>query len=75
MSGMSEEEFEYALTQSMDLARIIETFLLELVAGDFVQACHCCNFPTPTPFFDFDRQELLCRECRTMHNEEGEHVE
>lgn len=75
MPSINEEEFESALTKSMDLARIVETFMIELIDGGFVRGCLCCDFPTPTPFVNLESGELLCRTCRTAHDENGNHLD
>lgn len=73
MPEMSEEEYESAYNQALDLARIIETFVLELVQGGFMVACECCSFPVPAPFVN-ENEETLCRPCRLSHDENGEHI-
>lgn len=58
--------------QALDLARIVETFITELAANNFVGPCDCCGFPVPAPFVNEETEQLLCRNCRTSH-ENGEH--
>lgn len=63
---------EQVSTAGLELGRIVESFIVDLAEHDFIQPCECCGFPTPTPFYDFDKHELLCRNCRTQHKN-GEH--
>lgn len=60
--------------QALDLARIVEDFFVELQNERFIGPCDCCGFPVPAPFIDPDTDELLCRNCRVNHNENGEHI-
>lgn len=59
-------------TQALDLARIIETFIVDLADNNFIGPCDCCGFPVPAPFVNNENDELLCRNCRIGH-ENGEH--
>jgi hypothetical protein len=59
-------------TNALDLARIVETFLVELTENQFLGPCECCGFPVPSPFINEETSELLCRQCRIGH-ENGEH--
>jgi len=75
MPTLDEDEFEEAYTNAMDLARIVETFIIELTDSQFIGPCDCCNFPVPAPFVDRGSGELLCRVCRYNHDEEGNHLD
>lgn len=57
--------------QALDLARIIETFFVELADNHFVGPCDCCGFPTPAPFVDMETDHLFCRSCRLNHPNGG----
>jgi len=59
-------------TNALELARIVETFLVELQDHHFIGPCDCCGFPVPAPFVDEGTGELLCRNCRIAH-QNGEH--
>lgn len=59
-------------TQAMELAFIIEDFIVKLQEGNWIGPCECCGFPVPAPFYNEQTDELLCRNCRTAH-ENGEH--
>lgn len=59
-------------TNALELANIVETFLVELSNHNFIAPCECCGFPVPAPFINEETQEMLCRNCRTAH-ENGEH--
>lgn len=74
MDDLTDDEYERAFTQALDLGRMIETFFIELVDGGFMEGCVCCKFPTPTPFVNLTTGELLCRKCRMAHDEEGNHI-
>jgi formylmethanofuran dehydrogenase subunit E len=75
MPTMDEDEFEEAFTNAMDLARIVETFIIELTDSQFIGPCDCCGFPVPAPFVNRATGELLCRPCRYTHDEEGNHLD
>jgi len=59
-------------TQAMQLAHIIEEFMVQLMEGHWIGPCECCGFPVPAPFHNEETDELLCRNCRIAH-ENGEH--
>lgn len=60
--------------QALDLARIIENLFVELQNEHFIGPCDCCGFPVPAPFVNHETDELLCRNCRLSHDENGEHI-
>lgn len=74
MPAMNDDEYEEAFTNAMELARIVETFFIELTEHQFLGPCDCCGFPVPAPFVNRSNGELLCRPCRMAHDENGEHL-
>jgi len=58
---------EQPTISGLELARIVEDFISQLWEQQFIGPCDCCGFPVPSPYFNFDTEELLCRNCRLTH--------